>query len=81
MRDGLLMKKTKSAGLLMSGDGADLIVDLSFNCKALNIPIDENTIEKFLQVDDENNEEFVEDVNELEIIQAINNNAGKRSNG
>ena len=47
--------------------------------KALNIPIDESTLDEFEHVDDENSEEFLheilDDVNEvLESIQATNDN-------
>ena len=47
--------------------------------KALNIPIDESTLDEFVHVDDKNNNEFLheilDDVNEvLKSIQATNDN-------
>ena len=52
----------------------DMMTDLLGRFKALNIPVDENTLDEFVRVDDENSEEFLheisDDVNEvLENIQ------------
>ena len=56
-----------------------IMVDLLCRFKALNIPIDESTLDEFVHVDDENSEEFshqiLDDVNEvLESIQGTNDN-------
>ena len=64
--------------MLTLRDGADeefdLTADLLRDFKALNIPIDKSTIEEFMHIGDENNEEvskeIIDDVNEmLEIMQ------------
>ena len=57
----------------------DMMADLLCSFKALNIPIDESTLDEFVHVDDENSEEFsheiLDDVNEvLESKQATNDN-------
>ena len=57
----------------------DMMADLLCSFKALNIPIDESTLDQFVHVYDENSEEFshkiLDDVNEvLESIQAKNYN-------
>ena len=57
----------------------DMMVDLLCSFKALNIPIDESTLDEFVHVDEKNSEEFsheiLDDVNEvLESIQATNDN-------
>ena len=56
----------------------DMMADLLCSFKALNIPIDESTLDEFVHVDDENSEEFsneiLDDVNKLESIQATNDN-------
>ena len=56
-----------------------MIADLLCSFKALNILINESTLDEFVHVDDKNNEEFsheiLDDVNEvLESIQATNDN-------
>ena len=56
-----------------------MMTDLLCSFKALNIPIDESTLDEFVHVHDENSEEFLheilDDVNEvLESIQARNDN-------
>ena len=56
-----------------------MMADLLCSFKALNIPIDESTLDEFVHVFDENSEEFLreilDDVNEvLESIQATNDN-------
>ena len=56
-----------------------MMADLLCSFKALNIPIDESTLDEFVHVYDENSEEFsheiLDDVNEvLESIQATNDN-------
>ena len=60
----------------------DMMADLLCSSKALNIPIDESTLDEFVHVDDKNSEEFLheilDDVNEvLESIQATNDNEDK----
>ena len=60
------------------------MADLLHSFKALNIPIDESTIEEFVHIDDENNEvlskEIFDDVNEmLEMMQAKNDNSEDES--
>ena len=57
----------------------DMMGDLLCSFKALNIPIDESTLDEFVHVHDENSEEFsheiLDNVNEvLESIQATNDN-------
>ena len=57
----------------------DMMADLLCSLKALNIPIDESTLNEFVHVDDKNSKEFsheiLGDVNEvLESIQATNDN-------
>ena len=57
----------------------DMMADLLCSFKALNIPIDESTLNEFVHVYDENSEKFLheilDDVNEvLESIQATNDN-------
>ena len=57
----------------------NMMADLLCSFKALNIPIDESTLDEFVHVYDENSEEFsheiFDDVNEvLESIQATNDN-------
>ena len=57
----------------------DMMTDLLCSYKALNIPIDESTLDEFVHVHDENSEEFShkisDDVNEvLESIQTTNDN-------
>ena len=57
----------------------DMMADLLCSFKALNIPIDESTLDEFVHVYDENREEFsheiLDDINELlESIQATNDN-------
>ena len=57
----------------------DMMAYLLCSFKALNIPIDESTLNEFVHVYDENSEEFsyqiLDDVNEvLESIQATNDN-------
>ena len=57
----------------------DMMADLLCSFKALNIPIDESTLDEFVHVYEENSEEFsheiLDDVNEvLESIQATNDN-------
>ena len=57
----------------------DLMADLLCSFKALNIPIDESTLDEFMHVYDESSQEFsymiLDDVNEvLESIQATNDN-------
>ena len=57
----------------------DMMAGLLCSSKALNIPIDESTLDEFVHVYDENSEEFsheiLDDVNEvLESIQATNDN-------
>ena len=46
----------------------DIMADLLCSFKALNIPIDESTLDEFMNVDDKNNKEFsheiLDDVNE-----------------
>ena len=56
-----------------------MMADLLCSFKALNISIDESTLDEFVHVDDENSEEFLheilDDANEvLESIQATNDN-------
>ena len=56
-----------------------MMADLLRSFKALNIPIDESTLDEFVHVYDKNSEEFsheiLDDVNEvLESIQATNDN-------
>ena len=56
-----------------------MMADLLCSFKALNIPIDESTLDEFVHVDDESSEKFshkiLDDVNEvLESIQATNDN-------
>ena len=56
-----------------------MMADLLCSFKALNIPIDESTLDEFVHVYDKNSEEFshetLDDVNEfLESIQATNDN-------
>ena len=47
----------------------DIMADLLRSFKALNIPIDESTLDEFVHADDENSEEFsheiLDDVNEV----------------
>ena len=57
----------------------DTMADLLCSFKALNIPIDESTLDEFVHVGDKNSEKFsheiLNDVNEvLESIQATNDN-------
>ena len=57
----------------------DMMADLLCSFKALNILINESTLDEFVHVDDKNSEEFsheiLDDVNEvLESIQATNDN-------
>ena len=59
-----------------------MIAKMYSSFKALNISIDESTLDEFVHVDDENREEFsheiLDDVNEvLESIQATNDNEDK----
>ena len=59
-----------------------MMADLLCSFKALNISIDESTLDEFVHVDDENNEEFsheiLDDINEfLESIEATNDNEDK----
>ena len=52
-----------------TNEETDLMADLLHNFEALNIPIDEGTMDEFVHADDENGEEFskeiMEDVNEV----------------
>ena len=50
----------------------DMMADLLCSFKALNIPIDESTLDEFVHVYDKNSEEFLHEV--LESIQATNDN-------
>ena len=61
----------------------NIMADLLCSFKALNIPIDESTLDEFVHVDDKNSEEFsheiLDDVNEvLESIQATNDNEDEK---
>ena len=60
----------------------NMMADLLCSSKALNIPIDESTLDEFVHGDDKNSKEFshkiLDDVNEvLESIQATNDNTDK----
>ena len=81
--DATIINAFNQAELVTLKGGAheevDMMADLLCSFKALNIPIDESTLDEFVHVDDKNSEEFsheiLDDVNEvLESIQATNDN-------
>ena len=76
-------ERIKEADLVTLKGGAheevDMMADLLCSFKALNVPIDESTLDEFVHVDDKNSKKFsheiLDDVNEvLESIQATNDN-------
>ena len=81
--DATIKNAFNKAELLTLKGGAhkevNVMADLLCSFKALNIPIDESTLDEFVHVDDKNSEKFsheiLVDVNEvLESIQATNDN-------
>ena len=85
--DGTIKNVFNKAELVTLKGGAqevvDMMADLLCSFKALNIPIDESTLDEFVHVYDENSKEFsheiLDDVNELlESIQATNDNKDEK---
>ena len=85
--DATIKNAFKKAELVTLKGGAheevNIMADLLCSFKALNIPIDESTLDEFVHVDDKSNEEFsheiLDDVNEvLESIQATNDNEDEK---